>query len=66
MEDIQTIYGYRVEDLVILAEILRRNGYTSDQLKDIRDWVELGYNLCKSDIDKWVESYSIQYRDVVL
>lgn len=66
MEDIQTIYGYRVDYLIILAEVLKINGYTPDQLEEIKDWITLGYNLCKSEIDRWVESYSNEYRDIVL
>ena len=45
--EVKTVYGYSVEDLVIIAELLRENQISIDDLKQKVDMVRVGVNLAK-------------------
>lgn len=43
--EVKTVYGYSVKDLVIIAELLRENQISIDDLKQKVDMVCVGVNL---------------------
>ena len=43
--EVKTVYGYSVKDLVIIAELLRENQISIDDLKQNVDMVRVGVNI---------------------
>lgn len=55
-DEIKTIYGYNVEHLVIVAELLRKSEITPYELKNAVDLIKFGYNYAVKEFNKIVET----------
>ena len=51
----QTIYGFPVEDLIIIAALLREEEITKDELTNFTLAFECGYRRAQSDFNKAIE-----------
>lgn len=48
----KTIYGYPIEDLIIFAQICRRNGVTEEQLRDYKLTFETAFKMLKEELEE--------------
>lgn len=48
----KTVYGYPIEDLIIFAQICRKNGVTEEQLKDYKLTFETAFKILKEELEE--------------
>lgn len=50
----KTVYGYPIEDLIIFAQICRKNGVTEEQLRDYKLTFETAFKMIKEELEEKV------------
>lgn len=52
----KTVYGYPIEDLIIFAQICRKNGVREEQLRDYKLTLETAFKILKEELEEklWV------------
>lgn len=48
----ETIYGYKIEDLILFAQACRNQGVTENDLKDFATNCEYAYKTIKDEMDR--------------
>lgn len=48
----ETIYGYKIEDLILFAQACRNQGITENDLKDFATNCEFAYKTIKDEMDR--------------
>lgn len=48
----KTVYGYPIEDLIIFAQICRKNGVTEEQLRDYKLTFEIAFKMLKEELEE--------------
>ena len=48
----KTVYGYPIEDLIIFAQICRKNGVTEEQLRDYKLTFETAFKILKEELEE--------------
>ena len=48
----KTVYGYPIEDLIIFAQICRKNGVTEEQLRDYKLTFETAFKMLKEELEE--------------
>jgi len=48
----ETIYGYKIEDLILFAQACRNQGITENDLKDFATNCEYAYKTIKDEMDR--------------
>ena len=48
----KTVYGYPIEDLIIFAQICRKNGVTEEQLRDYKLTLETAFKILKEELEE--------------
>lgn len=48
----KTVYGYPIEDLIIFAQICRKNRVTEEQLRDYKLTLEAAFKILKEELEE--------------
>ena len=48
----ETIYGYKIEDLILFAQACKKQGITENDLKDFATNCEYAYKTIKDEMDR--------------
>ena len=48
----ETIYGYKIEDLILFAQACRNQGITENDLKDFATNCEYAYKTIRDEMDR--------------
>ena len=49
---VETIYGYKIEDLILFAQACKKQGITENDLKDFATNCEYAYKTIKDEMDR--------------